>query len=265
MNFSSITLFVILIISQVSFAQDTTYYNQNDLRIKTIDNAEYFIIKTKVGFGAIEQGFFATGEKKSEKEYTYKFKKLVNIDTTKEWYINGKIHWLVVYKEGKLNGELTSYWGNGQLKRKDVFEMDSLMNGTCYNKDGEKVEYYPFEVQPEFKGGASKMYEWLGENIVYPNTAREAGIQGKVYVKFDIDKNGNLINKKIVRGVHITLDKEVIRILKISPKWTPGVKDGEKATYSFTLPVNFRITSAKETRRLKKEQKKKEKQERKNN
>jgi protein TonB len=71
--------------------------------------------------------------------------------------------------------------------------------------------------------------------------AREAGIQGKVYVKFVVKKDGTIGEVKVVRGVHKTLDREAIRAVKSMPKWTAGEQRGKKVSVWFTLPVNFRI------------------------
>ena len=85
------------------------------------------------------------------------------------------------------------------------------------------------------------MYNYLGKEVKYPEMAREAGIQGKVYVKFVVKKDGAIGEVKVVRGVHKTLDREAIRVVKSMPKWTAGEQRGKKVSVWFTLPVNFRI------------------------
>ena len=106
----------------------------------------------------------------------------------------------------------------------------------------EVEEIFEFvEQQPEFPGGAAEMYNYLGKEVKYPEMAREAGIQGKVYVKFVVKKDGSIGEVKVVRGVHKTLDREAIRAVKSMPKWTAGEQRGKKVSVWFTLPVNFRI------------------------
>ena len=65
------------------------------------------------------------------------------------YYDNGQIHIKSEYENGKLNGEFVSYWENGKLKRKDLYKKGKLKDGTCWNKNGKKVEYYDFEIHPE--------------------------------------------------------------------------------------------------------------------
>ena len=108
-------------------------------------------------------------------------------------------------------------------------------------EEDEVEEIFEFvEQQPEFPGGAAEMYNYLGKEVKYPEMAREAGIQGKVYVKFVVKKDGSIGEVKVVRGVHKTLDREAIRAIKSMPKWTAGEQRGKKVSVWFTLPVNFR-------------------------
>ena len=106
----------------------------------------------------------------------------------------------------------------------------------------EVEEIFEFvEQQPEFPGGAAEMYNYLGKEVKYPEMAIDSSIQGKVYVKFVIKKNGSIGEVKVVRGVHKTLDDEAVRVIKSMPKWTAGEQRGKKVNVWFTLPVNFRI------------------------
>ena len=106
----------------------------------------------------------------------------------------------------------------------------------------EVEEIFEFvEQQPEFPGGAAEMYNYLGKEVKYPEMAREAGIQGKVYVKFVVKKDGSIGEVKVVRGVHKTLDREAIRAVQSMPKWTAGEQRGKKVSVWFTLPINFHI------------------------
>lgn len=96
--------------------------------------------------------------------------------------------------------------------------------------------------QPEFPGGDAAMYQWLGENVVYPPKAQENGISGTVVVSFTISKDGSVTNIKIARGKDPALDKEAVRVVSIMPKWKPGVLNGEPVPVSYTLPLKFQLT-----------------------
>jgi protein TonB len=67
------------------------------------------------------------------------------------------------------------------------------------------------------------------------------GIQGKVYVSFFIEKDGTISDVNVIRGVHKSLDKEAIRVVKSIPKLKPGLQKGKKVKVKYTLPINFRL------------------------
>ncbi len=95
--------------------------------------------------------------------------------------------------------------------------------------------------QPDFPGGMAKMYEYLQKNTKYPDMEFDAGIQGKVYVEFVVDKDGSVEDVKVRRGVSAGLDKEALRAVKSMPKWTPGKMNGKSVKCRFTIPVDFKL------------------------
>ena len=98
------------------------------------------------------------------------------------------------------------------------------------------------EENPEFVGGMAKLYEFLGKHIQYPEMAKENGIQGKVFVQFVVWRDGTIRDVKVVKGVHKTLNKESLRVVKSMPKWTPGKQRGKPVNTRFTLPVKYKIS-----------------------
>jgi protein TonB len=97
------------------------------------------------------------------------------------------------------------------------------------------------EVMPEFVGGQEALLEYLAEEIIYPPIAKEAGIQGRVYVQFVVEKDGSISEVKLVRGVHESLDKEALRVITEMDKWTPGSQNGRTARVLFTIPIRFAL------------------------
>jgi protein TonB len=95
--------------------------------------------------------------------------------------------------------------------------------------------------QPDFPGGMSKMYQYLQDHTVYPQMEQDAGIQGKVYVEFVVDKDGSVEDVTIKRGVNPNLDREALRAVKSMPKWTPGKMNGKPVKCRFTIPVQFKL------------------------
>ena len=97
------------------------------------------------------------------------------------------------------------------------------------------------ERQPEFPGGNAAMMKWLSDNIKYPVTAQQNGIQGRVIVNFIVEKDGSLSDFQVVHSVDPSLDKEAVRVIEAMPKWKPGVQRREAVRVRYTLPVVFRL------------------------
>ena len=109
--------------------------------------------------------------------------------------------------------------------------------------EGEKGEevFFIVEHMPEFPGGDIALRKFIAENVKYPEEAKGKGLTGKVFVQFVIDKNGDVVSPKIVRGVDPILDNEAIRVIQSLPKWTPGSQRGNAVNVSYTYPVNFSL------------------------
>ncbi len=105
----------------------------------------------------------------------------------------------------------------------------------------ERVVYTMVEHQAEFPGGMDYLGEWLNQNLVYPEDAEKAGIQGRVIIKFIIEANGTVTHPEIVRGLSLEVDKEAIRLVSSMPKWTPGKVNGKEVASYFTIPLVFRL------------------------
>ena len=97
------------------------------------------------------------------------------------------------------------------------------------------------EQNPQFPGGDAELMKWLTKNLKYPSVAQENGIQGRVLVSFVVNKDGSIVDPKIVRSVDPSLDKEAIRVVSSMPKWTPGRQRGKTVRVKYSLPVTFRL------------------------
>src|SRR5690606_5148586 len=97
------------------------------------------------------------------------------------------------------------------------------------------------EQQPEFPGGYAELQKYLGKNLKYPHMAMESGISGTVYLTFEVDKDGNIKDVRVLRSVGGGLDEEAMRVVKSMPKWEPGRQRGKPVRVQFTLPVKFTL------------------------
>ena len=98
------------------------------------------------------------------------------------------------------------------------------------------------EVNPEFPGGNEARIRFLQENMRYPAEAREKSIQGTVFVTFVVEKDGSLSGAKILRGIGGGCDEEVLRIVEMMPKWTPGKQRGQNVRVQFNMPIRFTLS-----------------------
>ena len=104
----------------------------------------------------------------------------------------------------------------------------------------EEEVFFIVEDMPSFQGkGQEGFREWIAKNLRYPEIAAENGISGKVYVQFAVNSKGQVVDAVVVRGVDPALDKEAVRVVTSSPKWSPGRQRGKAVKVQFTFPINF--------------------------
>lgn len=97
------------------------------------------------------------------------------------------------------------------------------------------------EQMPSFKGGEAEMLKFISNNMKYPASAKENGIQGRVTVRFVITSAGKITDVQIIRGIDPACDKEAIRIVKNMPDWEPGKQNGKAVSVYYTLPIKFSL------------------------
>ena len=97
------------------------------------------------------------------------------------------------------------------------------------------------DVQPEYTGGEQARMKFLQDNIVYPRGAMEAGIDGRVIVRFIVEPDGSITNIEVYKSAHELLDEEVVRLMKLMPNWKPGLVNGQPVRSRFAMPVEFKL------------------------
>lgn len=102
----------------------------------------------------------------------------------------------------------------------------------------EKVLTGVVEYQPQFPGGIKACEQFIKENLRYPDTGSD--VQGRVIVSFMVERDGSLSDIKVVRGLDPAFDEEALRVVKMMPKWSPGVTDGKISVMRYTIPIIFK-------------------------
>ena len=106
----------------------------------------------------------------------------------------------------------------------------------------ETIPFQLVEEKPKFQGGdANDFTKWVNQRLVYPEVAKENGVQGRVMLQFTVNTDGSVSGVKVLRGVDPSLDKEAVRVVSMSPKWTPGKQRDRKVKVTYTFPVIFQL------------------------
>jgi TonB family protein len=117
--------------------------------------------------------------------------------------------------------------------------------------DDKENIYSQVDKQPIFPGGLEVFGKYIGDNIKYPKADREKGTQGKVFVSLVVETDGTLSNIKAIRGPSQAMMDEAVRVLLKSPKWHPGVKDGQPVRVSYTVPIAYMLGEEKTEKEIK--------------
>ncbi len=105
----------------------------------------------------------------------------------------------------------------------------------------EEVIFTVVEDQPEFPGGEAARQKFLEDNLRYPQMAREAGIQGTVFITFVVERDGSVTDVRILRGIGGGCDEEAVRVVRMMPRWEPGRQRGQPVRVQFNMPIRFRL------------------------
>lgn len=124
---------------------------------------------------------------------------------------------------------------------KEDITADTRAVGVISGNTGSDKIFESVEQQAQFPGGKTALLKWLSSNLRYPEAAQQNNIQGRVLVKFIIEKDGTVADPVIIHGVDPDLDKEAIRVIRSMPRWEPGKNNGVPARSYFTIPIGFKL------------------------
>lgn len=129
-----------------------------------------------------------------------------------------------------------------ELLKEGIRDMDVNKEISGIQISPEAIPFQMVEVKPTFQGGdANTFSRWVNTNLVYPKEAAENKIQGRITLQFTVSETGKVTNVKVLRGVDPLLDKEAVRVIELSPDWTPGKSNGRNVPVTFTFPVIYQL------------------------
>jgi TonB family protein len=262
-------LFLLLLIHGLVLNAQKNYLDENKIPINDTTSAKFYkIIELDNNTGGYKElYFYISGEKESETYYVKSLSTTGFVQNGKSlsWYENGRLKSeanningkrngkeLTYYENGQLKsdlsykddkheGEIVTYWKNGKLKRKDIYNNGKFEYGNCYDSLGNEIKHFEYEIMPQYKGGDSKLLSDIANNIDYPTSSKNAGIQGRVVVRFAVNSDGTISSVDILKGVSPELNKEAMRVVKTLKKFKPGYQDGEAVPVFYMVPITFSL------------------------
>ena len=104
------------------------------------------------------------------------------------------------------------------------------------------IIYFKAEEMPQFNyQGQTNFRQYINNNLKFPAEAQENGVDGTITIQFIVDRQGNVTNPVIIRGVDPALDQAVLDVIKNSPKWEPGKQNGQTVKVKFSVPIVFKL------------------------
>lgn len=131
---------------------------------------------------------------------------------------------ILVFLTAQINGQNTLTYSD------DITELTNAKLALTSKK---------LNTQPEFPGGNKELVNYLSNNIKYPRNSRNSSSRGKVIVCFKVEKNGEVSEVKIVKGVNQVLNKEAKRVVTNMPNWKPAFENGSAISTVLRIPIVF--------------------------
>ena len=158
-----------------------------------------------------------------------------------------KAHMIVRLKEGGKKIIITpqklifSSDTDGSIIYDYTFKQSASSGSEAPSVDNTIYDNLSADERPQYPGGDAAILQFIAQNLKYPVSAMEQGVQGRVVVDFVVEKDGSMSDVRVVRSVDSALDKEAVRVVKALSKFTPGTKNGQPVRARYTLPITFRM------------------------
>lgn len=126
----------------------------------------------------------------------------------------------------------------------NIVELDEVIIEEEIEPDFSRQKIYQrveVDVEPKYPGGEHELMEYIADNVLYPQTAIDEGIQGRVFVSFVVEPNGKVTNVEVLRGIGGGCDEEAVRVVKSLTNWEPGVRRGKNVRVAIVVPVKFAL------------------------
>lgn len=232
-------------------AQDTLYYDRDFNLLLVPDSARFMEVRkcdVRDTSRCVVMTWLMHGNLIAVMRYSNYAEHILN-GRCSYWYENGSVFEEAIYKNDKKQGVESVFYPNGQLKRKVLWDNDSIVSGSFFQEDGTpKTEVFlheafldEWEQPPAFPGGSDSLLYYLMQNIYYPEKSRENNEQGVVLASFVVDRNGAITKVQIEESVSPLIDEVALKVLRKMPRWEPGRINGIPVRVRLTVPLRFKL------------------------
>ena len=129
--------------------------------------------------------------------------------------------------------------GNGEVQQQEKEQKE--VKKSAPSQAGDQI-FLAVEDMPAFQGGGVAAFrDYVQQQMTYPEEAAEKGLEGTSFVKFVVNKEGEVEDVEVIRGSHPVLDQAAVEAIKDSPEWEPGMQRGRKVKVRFTIPMVFKL------------------------
>jgi protein TonB len=199
--------------------------------------------RTDTTGGVVRTYFLSNGQLQSREEFDI-VERQHHHGVSEAFYQNGQLRSHAEFNHGLRTGELLQYYRNGQLKRRARYTDGFTSTGECFAADGTAVPFFEYEVPPRYSegdGGFMALVGAIGRNFNYTRAAQRAGIQGRIFLTFNVNERGVVDDVKIIQALHPLVDNEAINAVYRLKRFTPGQQDGKPVKASFTTPITLKL------------------------
>jgi TonB family protein len=261
--------------------QRVAYFDEKWTRLPSEKGAAYYRTALPLGSIFIVRDYTLSGKLQMDAECSEYTPRLIYHGKMKRFFENGNLSEEGDYKDGNHVGDVIFYFENGKPKQrleyadkktlyKQIYTEDGrelLVNGrgvindkdengeiiytllknyeyfSCYKlKSAKDTVFLTLAQMAEYPGGNQQLYADVGRSIRYPKKALKDGIEGIVYIGFDINKAGEVENVNVVKGIGGGCDEEAVRVISELKPWKPAIERGKIVKSRYVLPLKFGLT-----------------------
>ncbi|MES2812553.1 MAG: TonB family protein [Bacteroidota bacterium] len=207
--------------------------------------------KTKIG---TETNYYEDGTIQSIWEFDYsnynneRNRKIIQFwDKNKKHLVkDGNGIYLLERKNVKIKGTVKNYYKDGDWTEEyfqshsiiiEKYDNGNFIIGKRKESDGSEIEYTEIEKQPSPRKGYQDFYKYIGSSFKYSDEAVKNKVNGRIFIEFVIEKDGKIIDVKLVRGLGYGLDEEAIRVISNYENWIPGQQKGKNVRVRYSVPI----------------------------